>query len=326
MSASTGRRPFLALAALPLLSRQVRAQGEGYPSHPITLINPYPPGGLTDTTTRALAERMGRELGQTIVVDNRPGGATSPANTAAAAARPDGYTLLMGSPTLAINPALQPGLTPQEPRRVLVPIAVGYRSPQVLHVHPSVPATTLAEFIAYTKANPGRVNYGSSGIGSVNHLAMELLCNRAGLEMTHIPYRGGAPALLDLRSGRIQAMFSAVLEAMPTVKDGVTRALAVSSPERIALLPDLPTLAATIPGFDVAFWQGMFAPSGTPEAVVGRLEAAMLAATRDAVLVSRLAEQGVSIAPQGREQLAALLDRETETWARLIRDAGIKPE
>lgn len=326
MSPRPGRRLILALAASPLLARGAASQEAGYPTRPITLINAYPPGGLTDTTTRALAERAGRELGQPMVVENRPGGATSPGNTAVSAARPDGYTLLMGSPTLAINPALQPALTPRDPQRELAPIATGYRSPLILHVHPSVPATTLAEFIAHEKAHPGQMNYGSSGIGAVNQLAMELLRTRAGLDLAHIPYRGGAPALLDLRAGRLQAMFSAALEAQPSVFEGATRAIAVSSAERLALFPAVPAVAETLPGYDVAFWQGLFAPAGTPAPVIRRLEAAMAAATGDGTLTARLAEQGVTLAPGGADHLAALLARESEIWSRLIRDAGIRPE
>jgi tripartite-type tricarboxylate transporter receptor subunit TctC len=326
MPDAIARRGLMAAMGAILAGAAARAQEAAYPSRPITLVNAYPPGGLTDTSTRALAERMGRELGQAVLVDNRPGGATSPASTAVALARPDGYTLLMGSPALAINPALQPALTPREPRRELVAVALGYRSPMVLHVHPSVPAATLPEFIAHAKANPGRLNFGSSGIGAVNHLCMELLRAQAGLDMLHIPYRGGVQALLDLRSGRLQAMFSAALEAVPAVTEGVTRALAVSSAERIALLPAVPVVAETLPGFDVSFWQGIFAPPGTPAPVLQRLEAAMLAATRDPELTGRLAAQGVALAPEGGAQLAALLERDTRTWSALIRDAGIRAE
>ncbi|WP_419899232.1 Bug family tripartite tricarboxylate transporter substrate binding protein [Roseomonas sp. USHLN139] len=316
----------LALSATTLASRRLAAQEANFPTRPVTLINAYPPGGVTDTATRVLAERMGQVLGQNVVVDNRPGGATSPASTAVATAKPDGYTLLMGSPTLAINPALQPSLTPRAPQKELVAVAMGYRTPMVLHLHPSVPAKTLPEFIAYVRAHPGQVNYGSSGIGAVNHLCMELLRARAGLDMVHVPYRGGVQALLDLRSGRVQAMFSAALEAAPPITEGVTRGLAVSSAQRLALLHDLPPVGETLPGYDVAFWQGLFAPAGTPAPVLAKLEAAMLTATRDPALVQRLATQGVAVVPETGAQLAALLARDSETWSALIRDAGIRPD
>jgi tripartite-type tricarboxylate transporter receptor subunit TctC len=315
-----------ALAGLPALAR---AQGaaEPYPARPVTVLSGYPPGGVTDITTRAVAERMARELGQPLVVENRAGAATSVASTAAAQARPDGYTLLMGTSTLAINPALQPALTPREPLRELAPVGTVFRTAFVLHVHPSVPARSTAELIAYAKANPGRLNFGSSGTGAVNHLAQALFARRAGIEVLHVPYRGGAPALLDLRAGRIGAMFQAVLEALPAVREGATRALAISSAERLALLPDLPPVAeAGLPGFDVVFWQGLFAPAGTPEPVLARLGAALRATTGDPELRARMAEHGVVLQTGDAGALRRQLEQETELWGTLIREAGIRPE
>ena len=328
-----GRRTTLAagaaagLAASPF-GRLAGAQtggAEGFPSRPVSVLSGYAPGGVTDLTSRAVAERMGRELGQP-VVENRVGGATAVANTAAAQARPDGYTLLMGTSTLAINPALQPTLTPREPMRELTPVGMVFRSAFVLHVHPSVPARNAAEFIAFAKANPGQVNFGSSGTGAVNHLCQALFARQAGIEVVHVPFRGGAPALLELRQGRIQAMFQAVQEALPVLREGATRGLAISSAERSPLLPELPPVADTLPGFDVVFWQGLFAPAGTPEPVVARLGAALRAATEDAALRARMAEQGVAVQSGDAGALCDLLARETESWGRLIREAGIRPE
>jgi len=196
----------------------------------------------------------------------------------------------MGTTSLAINPALQPNLTPRDPTRELAPVGPVYRNPFVLQVHASLPVRTLAEFVAYAKANPGKLDYGSAGIGTVNHLAFVLLAKEAGIDVEHIPYRGGGPALLDLRAGRVQALFSSALEAMPLIQDGVSRAIAVSSATRIALFPDVPPVADSIPGFDVAFWQGLFAPVGTPDAVVARLAEALRAATTDAELRRRMTE------------------------------------
>ncbi len=281
---------------------------------------------MTDITSRAVAERMARELGQPVVVENRVGAATAAANTHVAQARPDGHTLLMGTSTLAINPALQPNLTPREPMRELAPIGMVFRTAFVLHVHPSVPARTTEEFIAHCRANPGRVNFGSSGTGAVNHLAQALLVARAGLDAVHIPFRGGAPALIELRAGRIQAMFQAVLEALPAVREGATRGLAISGPERNPLLPDLPPVAAAVPGFEAVFWQGLFAPAGTPEPILGRLGTALRAATEDAALRARMAEQGVDIVTGDAHMLRDLLARETTQWGELIRAANIRPE
>jgi tripartite-type tricarboxylate transporter receptor subunit TctC len=297
-----------------------------WPTRPITLVTGFAPGGLTDVMTRLIASRMSRELGQPIVVDNRAGGATSVASTAVARAAPDGYTLLMGASSLAINPALQPNLTPREPLRELMPIGMGYRSAFVLHVHPGLPARNVAEFVAYAKANPGRISFGSSGTGAVNHLCLELFRLRAGIELVHVPYRGGAPALIDLRAGRIQAMFAAALEAIPAIREGATRALAVSSATRLPLLPDVPAVAETLPGFDAVFWQGLFAPPGTPEPVIARLAAALRATTEDPEVRARMAEQGVAAETGDAAVLRRVLVEDTETWGRLIREAGIQPE
>ncbi len=297
-----------------------------WPTRPITLVTGFAPGGLTDVMTRLIASRMSRELGQPIVVDNRAGGATSVASTAVARAAPDGYTLLMGASSLAINPALQPNLTPREPLRELMPIGMGYRSAFVLHVHPGLPARNVAEFVAYAKANPGRISFGSSGTGAVNHLCLELFRLRAGIEVVHVPYRGGAPALIDLRAGRIQAMFAAALEAIPAIREGATRALAVSSATRLPLLPDVPAVAETLPGFDAVFWQGLFAPPGTPEPVIARLAAALRATTEDPEVRARMAEQGVAAETGDAAVLRRVLVEDTETWGRLIREAGIQPD
>lgn len=319
------RSLLLAGLAAGILPRAAKAQGD-WPTRPVTMVTGYAPGGVTDLATRAIAERMQREIGQPIVVDPKPGGATSVSATQVAQSRPDGYTLLMGTTSLAINPALQPALTPRDPRRELAPVGMAYRTPFVLHLHPEVPAHNTAELIAYAKANPGRLNFGSSGTGAVNHLCLEMFRREAGIDVVHIPYRGGAPALIDLRAGRIQGMFAAVLEALPAVREGATRAIAISSKERLSLLPDLPPVAEALPGFDGVFWQGLFAPVGTPQPVIDRLGAALRITTEDAALRARLAEQGVALQTGDAAVLARLLAEETESWGRLIRDAGIRPE
>ncbi|WP_052388871.1 Bug family tripartite tricarboxylate transporter substrate binding protein [Belnapia moabensis] len=315
------------LLALPLLlAPRLACAQDAFPARPIAVYSGYAPGGVTDVTSRAVAERLSRELGVPVVLENRVGGATAVANTAAAQARPDGYTLLMGTSSLAINPGLQPNLTPREPMRELAPIGMVFRSAFVLHVHPSVPAKTTAELIAWCRANPGKLNFGSSGTGAVNHLALALFAQRAGIDVTHVPYRGGAPALIDLRAGRIGAMFQAVLEALPALQDGATRGLAISSASREPLLPDIPPVADTLPGFDAVFWQGLFAPAGTPAPILARLGTALRAATEDADLRARLAQQGVALTTGDAAALSGLLARETELWGRLIRQADIKAE
>jgi tripartite-type tricarboxylate transporter receptor subunit TctC len=260
------------------------------------------------------------------VIENRAGAATSLGSTYVAQARPDGYTLLFGASSLAINPALQPNLTPREPLKELSPIGTVYSNPLVLQVHASLPVKTLAEFIAHAKAHPGTLNYGSAGIGAVNHLMFEMLKRQAGIGVEHVPYRGGAPAMLDLQSNRIQAMFNSPLEAESLLKTGVTRALGISSANRLALLPDVPTIAETLPGFDAVFWQGLFGPAGTPQPVVDRLTAALNKATQDEALRSRLATQGVELRTGDGAAMRALLARDTEEWGKVIRAAGIRAE
>ena len=314
------------LGALPALALARPATAQGYPTRAVAVLSGYAPGGVTDVTGRAVAERMGRELGVPMVIENRAGAATSVASTAAAQARPDGYTLLMGTSTLAINPALQPDLTPKAPMTELAPIGMVFRTAFLLHVHPSLPVQSTAELIAWCRANPGKLNFGSSGTGAVNHLCQALFAQRAGIEVTHVPYRGGAPALLDLRAGRIQAMFAAVLEALPAVREGATRALAISSAGRSGLLPEVPPVAETLAGFDVVFWQGLFAPAGTPDPVLARLGAVLQAATEDPALRARMAEQGVDIVRGDAAVLRRTLAEETTMWGDLIRTAGIRPD
>jgi tripartite-type tricarboxylate transporter receptor subunit TctC len=281
---------------------------------------------VTDVVSRAVAARMAQELGATMVVENRVGAATAVGNTHVAQARPDGYTLLMGTSTLAINPALQPNLTPRDPARELAPVGMVFRSPFVLHVHPSLPIHNMAEFLAYARANPGRLNIGSSGTGAVNHLSQALLVARTGVELVHVPFRGGAPGLLELRAGRIQGMFNATQEAQPVVREGATRALGVTSLTRIPTLPDVAPIADTVPGYEAMFWQGLFAPAGTPAPIIARLEAALRVATTDPALVSRMAEQGVEMVSGGADELRALLARELVSWAEVIRGQNIRAE
>jgi len=313
-----------ALLPMPLALATPAIAQAAWPTRAVTMVVPYAPGGGADVITRAAAPLMERVLGQPVVVENRPGGATALAATYVAQARPDGYTLLMGTTSLAINPALQPNLTPRDPMKELLAVAPVYRNPFVLQVTTPMPVRTLAEFIAYAKANPGKINYGSAGIGTVNHLAFALFANETGIDVEHIPYRGGGPVLLDLRANRVQASFSSALEALPLISDGATRALAVTSANRIELMPDVPPVADTVPGFDVAFWQGLFAPVGTSEPVVARLAEAVRAATSDPGLRRRMTEQGVDLMIGGPQEIGRMLSDETRIWARVVREGNIR--
>jgi tripartite-type tricarboxylate transporter receptor subunit TctC len=323
------RATILALPALGTCAlvrgRDASAQG-AFPSRSITLVNPYPPGGATDFGARLVAARMEAELGQAIVVESRPGAGTAVANAYVAGLPPDGYALLMGTTSLAVLPHLQPGSQPRDPRSAFDPVGTATRSAFVLHVHPDVPARSAAELIAHARANPGRMSWGSSGVGAINHMTLELFRARAGIRVEHVPYRGGAAALLDLQAGRIQAMFAALQEAAGSIRDGRTRALAVTSSRRAGVLPDVPPLGETLAGFEAVFWQGLFGPAGLPAPVVARLGAALRAATEDATVRRRMAEQGVEAWTGDAALLRRTLAADTETWGGVIREGNIRAE
>ncbi len=321
------RRALLAAPmGLALVPAGARAQG-AWPARAVTIVEGYPPGGVTDITSRAVSERMARDLGQAVVVDNRPGAATSVAAASVTRARNDGYTLLMGTTTLAINQTLQPNLPPKEPGRELDPIGMVFRTSFVLHVHPSIPARTVPELIAHAKANPGKVIFGSPGVGSVSHLCLELFRATARIDIEHVPYRGGAPAALDLAAGRVHAIFQGVQEALPFLRANQTRGIGVSTRSRNPDFPDLAPVADTVPEFgEVVFWQGLFAPAGTPQPILDRVGAALRAATEDAALRARMREQGVELVTGDAATLRSMLASETERWGKLIREANIRVE
>jgi tripartite-type tricarboxylate transporter receptor subunit TctC len=326
LAAIRRRAVLVAPLGLALLPSGAPAQG-AWPTRAVTIVEGFPPGGVTDITSRLVAERMARELGQPAVVDNRPGAATSVAAASVTRARNDGYTLLMGTTTLAINQTLQPNLPPREPRRELDPIGMVFRTSFILHVHPSIPARTVPELIAHARANPGKVIFGSPGVGSVSHLCLELFKTAAGIEIEHVPYRGGAPAALDLAAGRVHAIFQGVQEALPFLRSGQTRGIGVSLRTRNPDFPDLAPVADALPAFgEVTFWQGLFAPAGTPQAIIDRAGTALRAATEDQALRARMREQGVELVTGDAATLRALLAAETERWGNLIRSANIRVE
>jgi tripartite-type tricarboxylate transporter receptor subunit TctC len=297
-----------------------------YPSRPITYLVPYPAGGLNDSVARGVALKMTEVLGQPVVIENKAGAGTSVASAYAARQPPDGYMVYGGGTSLAINPALK-GNEPYDPKRDFLPVSLVARSAFVLHVHPSVPANNLQELIAWLKANPGKVDYASSGVGATNHLQGELFKRMAGVNINHVPYRGGAPAAQDLSAGVVKMMFAAILEAMPLLRGGKTRPIAVSSKQRVSVLPDVPSLdEAGVKGFEAIFWQALYVPANTPKPIIAKLNAAVLRATSDAELRKRYAEQGADLEGSTPEELAALLDRDTKLWGDLIREQNIKSE
>ncbi|CAN5249564.1 tripartite tricarboxylate transporter substrate binding protein [soil metagenome] len=325
----TVRRAFLqslaAGAALGIESRAL-AQGAAWPAHPLRWIVAYPAGGGSDFLARQTAPVLGKLLGQTLVIDNRPGAGGIIGTEIAAHAAPDGYTLLLGdNGAMVFNEALYRKL-PYSPRD-LAPIGFIARFPLVLVAHPSTGWTSAGQWLAAVRAAPGRFNYASPGAGSPHHLAMELLKDRGRLFIVHVPYRGTAMALSDVISGQVPMMVVDTAAGLPQIRTGKVRALAVLSKQRIASLPDVPTAReAGLPDVEVFAWQGLFVPAGTPQAIASRLTSALQRALATPELRSALEEFGLQVAPSGPDELQRFVDSETTTWHALIRERGLTIE
>jgi tripartite-type tricarboxylate transporter receptor subunit TctC len=313
------------LAAL-LLPFAVAAQTD-WPARPVSMIVPYPPGGVNDAVARIYADKLSADLGKTFVIDNRAGAATTVASNFAAKAAPDGYVIYAGGTSLVINPTLT-GNVQYDPHKSFDLVSLMSFTPFILHVNADFPAGNMAELIAHVKANPGKYNIASSGIGATNHLAAELFKAQAGLDLTHVPYKGGAQAGQDVASGQAQMMFSASLEAKPLLTAGKTRAIAISSLKRSPAFPDIPTVAeaANLPDFEAVFWQGMVVPAGTPKPVIDKLQKAIAKAAADPEMIKRFAEQGVEIRSSTVAEFKDHLDKEEKRWVTLIKERGIKAE
>lgn len=298
---------------------------KGFPSRPITLIVPFAAGGGTDVIARLVAQKIGESLGQAVVVENRAGAAGAIANKVVIAAQPDGHTILFGTTgTQVVNPALNPNVG-FDPRADLLPVAKVGVTPNLLVVHPTLGVSNVAELVALAKAQPGRIPYASSGMGTVSHLSGVLFTRMAAIDMNHIPYRGAGPANTDLIAGQVKVMFDSPISLLPLVQAGQVRALAVTSAKRNSLLPDLPTMQeAGFPDFTSEVWLGIFAPRATPRAVVAKLEAAVLAAVATPVVSARMRQLGFEPEPQGAVGLADTLAADHARWSGLIREAGVK--
>jgi tripartite-type tricarboxylate transporter receptor subunit TctC len=316
------RSPTLFFAAL-LLSLAAAAQP--YPSKPIRFVVPYPTGGPLDTVARLLGQKVAESVKQPVIVDNKPGAGGNIGADAVAKSPPDGYTILMGAvATHAINPTLYAGI-PYDPVRDFTPITQVASTPNVLVVHPSIPAANVKEFIAYAKANPGKLNFGSGSTGSAGHLAGELFKTMAGVEMTHVPYKGAAPAMQDLVGGQIQLMFDNLASSLAQVKAGRVKALAVTTARRSALAPELPTIAESgLPGFDISTWFGVFAPAGTPREVVASLHTEFTRALAAQDVSDRMLALGAEPIGSKPEEFAMYIRTESEKYARVIKASGAK--
>ncbi|MDR6215388.1 tripartite tricarboxylate transporter substrate binding protein [Paracidovorax wautersii] len=308
----------LAVAALP-----VQAQG-AWPDKPIKLVVPYPAGGNADNTARLLATQLSGRLGQQVVVDNRPGGSGTIGAAAVAKAAPDGYTLLLDATAFTVNPSLFAKL-PYDAAKDFAPISLVLQVPLLMVVPASSPLQSVADLATAARAQPGRITYASAGNGGAQHLAGELYKQGAKVSMTHIPYRGGAPALTDLIGGQVDVMFSATTASGPFVKSGKLRALAITSARRTEGWEQVPTLAESgVPGFQVNEWNGLFAPAGTPQPVLQRLEAETRAIVASPEVKRRFAELGVQGVGSSAQEFAAFVQAEAAQWARVIRTSGIR--
>ena len=321
------RRRFLYLAggaaALPALSRIASAQA--YPTRPVRLIIGYPPGGSADITARLIGQWLSERLGQPVVVESRPGAGTNIATETVVNAPPDGYTLLLVAPANAINATLYEKLN-HNFMRDIAPVAGLIRFPNVIVVNPSVPAKTVPEFITYAKANPGKLNMASSGAGSTIHVSGELFKMMTGINMVHVPYRGGAPALTDLISGQVQVMFDNVPTSIEFIRAGKLRPLAVTTAARSNVLPDLPTVADFVPGYEASAWYGVGVPKGTPEAIIGKLNKETNAILADPKARARFDELGASLIAGSPAEFGQLVADETEKWAKVVKFSGARPD
>ena len=323
MSASLIPRLALALSALMPWC----ADGQvPYPSKPVRFVVPSAAGGGTDIIARAISLKLSEVLGQQFVVDNRPGAGQMIGIELAAKSLPDGHTILMAASTLAINPVMYKKV-PYDPVRDFAPITQAASLPNVLVVHPSLPVKSVAELIAYAKRRPGELNFASAGIGTSPQMSIELLKSMAGIDMVHIPYKGTAPGVVDLLAGQVLVMAPNLLTALPHIKSGKLRALAVTSAKRSVALPEIPTVAeAALPGYDSTQWYGVLAPAGTSRAIILRLHEEIVHALRDDEVGKRLAADGAEAVGSTPEEFAAFIKSESEKWAKVAAAAGIKAE
>ena len=310
-----------------LLCLAALAQAQSYPAKPIHLIVPFPPGGGNDTVARAIAQQIGPDLGQPVVIDNKPGAGGAVGAELAAKAPPDGYTLfLAGVGSHVVKPNVHAKLA-YDPVKDFAPVTLIASAPSVLVVNPAVPARTVSELTAYARANPGKLNYASNGAGSAAQLAAAMYESMAGVKMVHVPYKGIAPAMTDLLSGEVQLMFGTVVALVPHIEARKLRPLAVTSRKRSALLPDVPTMAESgLPDYEAGSWYGIMAPAGTPREIIGRLHGAITKALAEPEVARRLAAEGAVVIGSGPAEFEAHLKRELARVGKVVRAAGIRAE
>ena len=319
------RRVAAALCLLCASAVSAADMQQGYPAKPMRFVVGFAPGGGTDTVARILAQKLGESFGQSVVVDNRAGAGGNIANELVATAAPDGYTILFVSASFAIHPSLYKKL-PYDPAKDFTPVSLASSSPYLLALHPSVPARSVQELIALAKAQPGKLNYASAGTGSTLHLAAELFKSMAGVDIVHVPYKG-ANGITDLLAGAVQLTFAGLPQTLPHVKAGRLRGLAVTTSQRAAAIPELPTIAeAGVPGYEVDSWYGVLEPAGTPTSRIDALSNAIRAALREPDVKAKFAAQGLETRGTSPRDFGAYITREMPKWAKVVRAAGISPE
>jgi len=324
-----GTMPRAAMAGVALVATVLGAQSghaQSWPAKPIRIVVPYAPGGPFDEVARVLSQRLNEAWGQPVLVENRSGAGGSIAAEFVARSAPDGYTLLHGNAgPLTINPNLMRKVG-YDPVRDFAPVSLLLTSAMVLVVHPSLPVRSVADLVRLARAHPGELNYASAGVGNLQHLGMESLQSRAGIRMNHVPYKGAAPAFVDIFGGRIGLMFANVVGAMPHIKAGKLRPVAVSSAKRSASLPEVPSVSETYPGFDMPAWMGILAAAATPRDIVSRLSGEFARIMQHPEVRARLVAQGADPVGGSPADLAAVIARELELYGSIIRSSGIRPE
>ena len=320
------RRQFLGSTGALLAGAALPTFAQTYPGKPVRFIVPFPPGGPVDTTARGFTHKLSEYWGQQAIVDNRAGAGGIVGAEIAAKSPADGYTVFVCSIHHSVLPGLKPNL-PYDIEKDFVPVTFAALFPIILVEHPSVPAKTIPELIAYAKKNPGKLAFGSAGTGGGTHLAGELFKAQAGVDLLHVPYKGSAPAMTDLLGGQVQLMFSDAPTALPHIKSGRVRALGVASPKRSTLVPDLPTIAESgVKGYEAYSWAGVVAPAGTPAAIVAKLNADISKALSQPDVKKRLFEEGAEAMPTTPEQFGKMLKAEIAKWTKVVKDANIKAD
>ena len=316
----------LVLSAGSLATTTSSVHAQSYPDKPIRIIVPYTPGGFNDTLARTVGQKLQEAWGQSVIVDNRPGGGTLIGTEMAAKAAPDGYTLYMVPFAFAVNPSLFKKL-PYDSIKDFTPITLAASTPNLLVVNPALPVNSVKEVIALAKSKPGKLNYASTGNGSSNHLSMEKFKMMAGVDITHIPYKGSGPAVTDLMGGQVDLMFDNIPNVLPHVKTGKLKMIAVTSPKRSPHVPDVPTVSESgVPGYEVSVWFGIAAPGGTPKPIITKLNAEIVKILNMPDVKQKFAAQGVDVIGSTPEQFAAYIKEQMEEWGKVVKAAGVTPE